>query len=229
VAPAIRVFLLALAVVDDLGAVIVIAVFYTSQIHWLALVSALAYFAAAYVFRNSKWIFALFAVATWWFVHQSGVHATIAGCALGFIAPDPRRLATRLHPYTAFIVMPLFAFANAGLDLSGAWHFNPIEIAIVVALLIGKPLGILSASWTALHFKFAHAEFRFRDLAGVACLGGIGFTMSIFVARLAFAGDALEVAKLGVVKGSLLSALLGSSLLMMTKRMRRSEEHRSSP
>lgn len=222
VSPPLKIFLLALAIVDDLGAVLVIAIFYTASLQWVWLLAAVGCGAAAY-FSQRRWYFLIFAVGTWWLVHLSGVHATIAGCALGLLIREPRRLCERLHGWSAFIVMPIFALANAGVVIGDVFQSTPIINGVSLGLLIGKPVGILAACWIAVKTGAARIDFSWRALAGVACLGGIGFTMSVFIAGLAFPDtETLELAKLGIIRGSLLSALLGTLVLSIGKATRRS-------
>jgi NhaA family Na+:H+ antiporter len=229
VAPQLKIFLLALAIVDDLGAILVIAVFYTTELHWMSLLFAAAAAVGAYLVRARGLLFALLGVALWWFVHESGVHATIAGCLLGFLAPKPVSLAKTLHPWSAYLVMPLFALANAGVSIRDPFITTPLINAISLGLLIGKPLGIVGASWLAIRMKWARADFSMREFIGVACLGGIGFTMSIFIAGLAFDDvSQLEIAKLGIVRGSLLSAALGAILLTCSARAARIQSSKRS-
>jgi NhaA family Na+:H+ antiporter len=221
-----KVFLLALAIVDDLGAVLVIALFYTSELHWLYLGLACAV-GVACTFVRGLW-FAILGVLLWWLVHHSGIHATVAGCALGFMVRDPKPLIERLHGWSSFVIMPIFAFANAGLRFgdvswSDVWRV-PLVSGISYGLLIGKPIGILLACWIVVRLGWARLEVSWRSLAAVACLGGIGFTMSLFIAGLALSDPhAHELAKLGIVKGSLLSACVGGvwlTLLMSRGRLR---------
>jgi NhaA family Na+:H+ antiporter len=218
-----KVFLLALAIADDLGAVLVIALFYTDKISPLYLVSAITSVVFIFIFVRLKfrspWLHVPLGLVVWFLVHESGVHATIAGAVLGFLVPEPRFWIRRLHAWSSFVIMPLFAFANAGLSFSDVTIAealtHPLVNGISCGLLIGKPLGIFGASWLAVRSGYARLGFAWRELAGVACLGGIGFSVSLFIAGLALKEPhALELAKLGIVKGSLLSAVLGCFLLI---------------
>lgn len=233
-----KVFLLALAIADDLGAVLVIALFYSSGIHLLYLALAAGVTAAIYLLskKNVRSVFVHLplGVLLWWLVHHSGIHATIAGCALGFLMPntdsnpdDPtplERWVSRLHPVSGFVIMPIFALANAGLsfvvfDWNTLWTDRLIS-GISYGLLIGKPLGIFGASWLAVRFGLAKLpeNVRYAHLFGAAALGGIGFTMALFVSGLALkTPEALELAKFGIVKGSLLSAALGVSVFIFLR------------
>lgn len=231
-----KIFLLALAIADDLGAVLVIAIFYSTGLHALYLVGAVAVAGAIYALsRSNVRSIALhlpLGILMWWLVHHSGVHATIAGCVLGFLMPntdsnpdDPtplERWVHHLHPVSSFMIMPIFAFANAGLSFQGfEWSVlwtSPLVSAISYGLLIGKPLGIFGAAFLAIKLGFAKLPEAVRPvhLLGASALGGIGFTMALFVSNLALkSGEALELAKLGIVKGSLLSALLGVGIFLL--------------
>lgn len=225
----IKVFLLALAIVDDLGAILVIAIFYAGELHvaYLA-VAALGLGAIVFAKRLSlKWpgLFVALGVFVWWCVHHSGVHATIAGCALGFLVDDPRKWVAKLHAWSSFVIMPVFALANAGLQFKGvtadALLRDPLIGAISYGLFIGKPLGIFGACWIAVRLRVANFGGDFGLLLGAAFLGGIGFTMSLFIAGLALPPASLDLARLGIVKGSLLSALVGSLVLLLAGKTRR--------
>lgn len=236
---ALKVFLLALAIADDLGAVIVIAVFYSSGIKLVSLIAAVALGALIWFLARKKIrsvpLHVGLAVVLWLLVFDSGIHATIAGCMLGFLMPnddeapeDPtplERWVARLHPVVGFAIMPLFAFANAGLSFAGIdWEVAlaaPLVSGISYGLLIGKPLGIFGFSWLCekLGFVSRPEGVSLGQLFGVACLGGIGFTMALFVSRLALATpESQELAKIGIIKGSLLSAFVGSAVLFLVSR-----------
>lgn len=234
-----KVFLLALAIADDLGAVIVIAAFYTSGVQLLPLAGAFAlgfliWFLAKKRVRSLP-VALVLGGGLWFLVFRSGVHATIAGCALGFLMPhdddDPNdptpleRWVHRLHPIVGFAIMPIFAFANAGLSFEGLdWGVAltaPIVSGVSYGLLIGKPLGIFGFSWIAEKMGLASrpAGVSFAQLLGAACLGGIGFTMALFVSQLALTTpEARELAKIGIIKGSLVSAALGAVILWLSSR-----------
>jgi len=230
---ALKVFLMALAIIDDLGAIIIIALFYTHELSLLSLgvaaaaIALLALLNACNVRRTG--IYILVGIILWTAVLKSGVHATLAGVILGFFIPlkekaghsPSRALEHVLHPWVAFVILPLFAFANAGVVLSGITPqtlTSLLPLGIIAGLLIGKPLGITLFCWLALKFKLASLpkNTRFADIAAVGVLCGIGFTMSIFIASLAF-GDVnveeITLAKLGILLGSLLSAIFGYGLL----------------
>jgi NhaA family Na+:H+ antiporter len=218
-----KVFLLALAIADDLGAVLVIALVYTSEIYLTYLAASFALGLLIFGLRKRApiWIQLPLGLAFWFCVHHSGVHATIAGVVLGFMVVHPRKWISRLHGLSSFVIMPLFAFANAGLvfgDVSLSEVLtNPLVSGVSYGLLIGKPLGIFGACWLSVRTGFAHTKIRWPLLLGAACLGGIGFTMSLFVSGLALTDvHSLELAKLGIVKGSLLSAILGAVVLVLS-------------
>lgn len=233
---ALKVLLTAIAIVDDLGAVIVIAVFYTATIKGLLLVSSLALIALAWVFGRMGGrhvvLFGLLGIAAWVFMLKSGVHATIAGVLLAFALPTrqlPReeeslglRWEHALHPWVAFLVMPIFALANAGVALGGGFMqalATPPSLGIIAGLVLGKPLGIFGLSWVAVKLGLASlpAGLTWGKVFGMSLLAGIGFTMSLFIADLAFGhSDNLAYAKAGIIVGSLVSGVLGYLFLRMT-------------
>lgn len=218
VAAALRVFLLALAVIDDIGAIVVIALAYSGDLVWrgalVALGGALAIVALRALRVRRSWAYLPAGVVLWAGTLVLGVHPTLAGVAAGLLMND-QRLERRLHAPVAYGIMPLFALANAGVAV-GSTRFDgdaPWAFAgIAAGLLLGKPLGVLAACWLGARTGIA----RLPEGAGplqltvVGCVAGIGFTMALFVAQLAFpSGPLLEVAKLAVLSGSALSALLG--------------------
>ncbi|MCX6537867.1 MAG: Na+/H+ antiporter NhaA [Acidobacteria bacterium] len=229
-----KVFLTALAISDDLGAVLVIAVFYTSQLHWAALLVAgvlLALIAAASrAGVRFASVYLLIAMGVWAAVFASGIHATVAGVLVAMMLPVRDRhdglmpagltLEDRLHPPVAFVILPLFAFFNAGVTIDGrvmAGLAYPVSLGIIVGLVIGKQIGILLFSWIAVKSGQAVLPdgLGWVDLYGAACVAGIGFTMSLFVAELAFGGTAgtLSQAKAGILCASLVAAAWGSAVL----------------
>ncbi|WP_078310922.1 MULTISPECIES: Na+/H+ antiporter NhaA [unclassified Mycobacterium] len=239
---ALRTFLLTLAVVDDLLAVIVIAVFYTDELHWgplgLALVP-LALFALAVQHRRREWWLLLpLALSAWALVHASGVHATVAGVLLGFTVPVLRRdgrtdvhgmaerFEHRLRPLSAGVAVPVFAFFAAGVTLggfSGLWQalLDPVALGVVLGLLVGKPIGIFLTTYLLARFTRASLDddLSWLDIVGVALLAGIGFTVSLLIGELAFgAGSAAEHVKVGVLAGSLTSAAVASVVLRLRNR-----------
>ncbi|HET9861354.1 MAG TPA: Na+/H+ antiporter NhaA [Nocardioidaceae bacterium] len=235
-----RTFLLTLAVVDDLVAVTIIAVFYTDDLNPLPLAGALiplALFTVAVQRRiRSWWLLIPLAVATWVLMHESGVHATIAGILLGFAVPVIRSQAAggphggpglaehfehRVRPISAGVAVPIFAFFAAGVEIGGlsgltASLTDPIALGIIAGLVLGKPIGILGTAW--LTARFTHAslddELSWLDVLGVSLLGGIGFTVSLLIGDLAFeGGSADDQVKVAILTGSLAAALLAAILV----------------
>ena len=227
---ALRAFLLTLAVVDDLVVIVIIAVFYTSTLAVVPLLGALAVFVAWALLQRgrvgSPWVYVPLAVAAWWLVHESGIHATIAGVVLGLLVRVRRddgeerspaeRLEHLLSPLSAAVAVPFFALLSAGVAVGGDGLFeDPVVVGVVLGLVVGKPLGVLGGTW--LVTRYTRAELApglgWRDLVGVAVLAGIGFTVSLLVSDLSFAGDTLEAAKTAVLAGSLVSAVVGALML----------------
>jgi NhaA family Na+:H+ antiporter len=226
VSPSLRLFLLTLAIVDDLAAIVIIAIFYTAQLSTLALLLAglcilvLVALNALGVRRMLPYL--LVGIVLWLCVLDSGVHATLAGVVLALCLPLGEsfdRLEHGLKPWVMFLVLPLFAFANSGLNLGavgGAMVRDPIVLGIVAGLFLGKQLGIFAgaASLIALGVAKLPAGANWRQLYGAGVCGGIGFTMSLFIGTLAFDGNGqLARVQLGVLVGSLLSAALGYAML----------------
>ena len=228
-----KIFLLTLAIFDDLAAIVIIALFYSGDLSLSALlVGTVALFVAASmnllgVTRTSSYI--LLAIVLWIAVLKSGVHATLAGVLIAFCIPmrdaqgeSPlRRLEHDLHGPVAFAILPIFAFANAGLSLSGMSIddlTHPVTSGVVSGLLIGKPVGILAFVWLAVSLRFAQlpSNVNWKQLLGVAFACGIGFTMSLFIAGLAFehgSGGYFGGDRLGILVGSILSAIAAYGLL----------------
>jgi NhaA family Na+:H+ antiporter len=229
---ALRVFLAAVAIVDDIGAVLVIATFYTASIASMGLMAA-AVFLAILIALNLSGVrspipYIVLGILLWIAVLLSGIHATIAGVLLAFTIPartaEPsetpllERLEHVLHAPVAFLIVPLFALANAGVRLDGVSGSHSISImsGVALGLVVGKPLGITLAAWLAVRLRFAvlPAGVDWRLLRAVSCLGGIGFTMSLFVGALAFPDVArLDSAKLGVLLASGVAAVIGWIML----------------
>ena len=233
-----KIFLTALAIIDDLGAVLVIALFYTSAISlpMLAAGGATLLVLAGLAWRGVArlWPYLLLAIPLWFFVHASGIHATIAGVALAFVIPigraqgrrdatdpPPVRLEHGLKPWVAFLIVPIFGFANAGVSFAGldmASLLAPVPLGVAVALFFGKQLGVFAFAQAAVALRWASppAHASWRQFYGVALLCGIGFTMSLFIGLLAFPDAAAlqDQVKYGVLGGSLLSALAGAALLL---------------
>lgn len=230
--PALRLFLLTVAIVDDLGAVAIIALFYTAQLKlaWLgagfAALGLMILLARLKVSRAAPYV--LLAVVAWYCVLHSGVHATVAGVLAAFTIPlrldqagdSPLlRMEHALVPWSAYLVVPLFGLANAGVELSGAATFGTLPLGIALGLLLGKPIGILAAILLAAKLRIAEPPAANRQqVLGMAMLCGIGFTMSLFIGALAFPGQQalVDEAKIGVLAGSLVSALCGFALLRLT-------------
>jgi NhaA family Na+:H+ antiporter len=236
---ALKVFLTTLAVVDDLAAVAIIAAFYTADLSSAALLVALGCILVLVVLNRlrvrSLTLFLLVGVVLWVAVLKSGVHATLAGVVLGFLIPlkqreeDTRtpilyRLEHALHPWVAYGIMPLFALANAGLSFAGmSVHAvaDPVTLGILLGLFVGKPLGIFGVSWVAIRTGLAKMPVQsdWASLFAVSCLAGIGFTMSLFIAGLAFTSPLLQAeARLGILVGSFVSAVLGYLLFVLRAR-----------
>lgn len=262
---ALKVFLTALAIVDDLGAVLVIAVFYTDKLDLtsLAIVAGLLLLCVLYakVHGRRLWIFASLGAVMWYFMYQSGIHPTVAGVLLALtipIGPTTRtlpkaelrrdknefeqmeaelqqaedeleqlqsplyRLEHGLSPWVGFAIMPLFALFNAGISLtSGMATLSPVAMGIFLGLLLGKPIGIVGASWIASQMKLIDLPkgVTWTGMIGAGLLGGIGFTMSLFIAMLAFAGQEgiLDQAKLAILLTSVIAAVIGMLLLLAGK------------
>lgn len=234
VPPALKVFLLALAIIDDLGAILIIAFFYTADLSMLALALAAVGVAALALLNRSgvmrTWPYLLIGAFVWLCVLKSGVHATLAGVATALAIPltgtkkgtdgPLEGLEQALSPWVSFLIVPIFAFANAGLsltDMSADDILSQIPIGIALGLFLGKPLGIYAAVRTALATGLGEMPRGASpmQLFGTAILGGIGFTMSLFIGMLAFPEpDASAEVRLGVLAGSLLSAIVGYIVLV---------------
>lgn len=238
----IKVFLAALAIIDDMLAVTVIALFYTSAIHWGPLLGAVFALLVAQIMnaRNvqSSWAFSTVGLAVWVLILFSGVHATIAGVLFAFTIPTehtlmprtwlrrtgPRdmlqRMEHRLQPWVIYLIVPAFALANAGVSLRGGFSLpHGVAAGVALGLLIGKPLGICTAVWVATTARVADMPhgIKWSQLHGASWLAGIGFTMALFVSVLAFGNSAEDsAAKLGILAGSILAGLIGTVLLRFT-------------
>jgi NhaA family Na+:H+ antiporter len=266
IAPGLRVMLLSLAIVDDIGAILVIALGYATHLDLAALGLGLAGIAGVSGLRRlgvrSLGVYTLVGLAVWVAFLRSGVHATIAGVLLGLATPahpyleTPRfapfverafalvrrgqwpqggvssvrrlRAAARetvspleyleqlLHPWVAFVVMPVFALANAGVPIEMRSFGDPVAIAVAAGLVIGKPLGVVLASWLAVRIGMARLPdgVGWRAIVGAGALAGIGFTMALFVAELALTDAPLQTAKVGILVGSAVAAVIGTALLV---------------
>jgi NhaA family Na+:H+ antiporter len=276
-----RVFMLSLAIVDDIGAIIVVAIGYSSHIAWEAL--ALGALGIGIVramalagFRTFP-VYFLAGALIWLAVDASGIHATVTGVILGLITPARRwvsderlyailsqviahpseeegsgdtkdretlqvaeiaaretlspaeRLEIALHPWVGFVVMPLFAFANAGLPLSLDKFASSVTLAVFVGFALGKPVGVLTFSWLAVRLGIAErpSDLTWRLVAGGGVLAGIGFTMALFIANLAFTTDLIDSAKLGIFAASVFSAVAGLAYLMWAPGLKASRADKS--
>lgn len=229
-----KVLLVSIAIFDDIASILIIAAFYTESISLTALgVSGVLAASMFFLKRSGNRNFFIYAIAgflLWFAVLKSGVHATLAGVALAFLLPgelsDPRaslgKLEHLLHRMSAWIILPIFAFVNCGVYLLGtgmAELATPVSIGIALSLVLGKPIGILGGAWLLSRWKkgLLPPGISWNHLFGIGCLCGVGFTMSLFIASLAYSGGALaatgEVAKLGIMAGSLVSGLGGFFIL----------------
>lgn len=229
-----KVFLTALAVVDDLGAILVIAACYSRQIHWAYLGAALSIFILLQLFKRFQvttiGIYIGIGILLWYCMLHSGVHAAISGVLLAITIPIKPAHSTsplhilehRLHPFSAFLIMPLFALANTAIAIDlNLWesYLQPLSYGIIFGLLIGKPLGIVGFSYLFNRIGIVHLPpgISWRKIIGIGFLGGIGFTMSIFVALLAFDTALLQTsAKIAVLTASILAGAFGYFLLSKT-------------
>jgi NhaA family Na+:H+ antiporter len=271
-----KVFLTALAIADDMGAVLVIALFYTSELHYAGLVVAFILVAIIYVLGRLKFvnyfIYMLLAIGVWLAVHESGIHATVAGILVALVVPakarlDPdkffregvdrlkelthqewtpqsmltntlqresiqelnqaaqalepplMKLEHALHPYVAFFILPLFALSNAGVQFSQNFRsdlFSPVSLGVILGLVIGKQVGITLFSWLAVRLGLAQLPHgvQWRQIYGLGWLGGIGFTMSLFITELAFEETQLQdQAIMGILTASLIAGVCGYFIL----------------
>ena len=229
-----KLFVTAVAIIDDLGAIVIIALFYTERLSATALLAAAIGAAALLALNRARVmrvdVYALVGLLVWLAVLKSGVHATLAGVITALAIPTRdaqggsplQDVEHGLHPWVAFAVLPMFAFCNAGVSLEGASFatlLEPIPLGIALGLVAGKTIGVLGTSWLLIRAGLAErpAGASWRQFLGVAVLCGIGFTMSLFIGGLAFEGEApgyeLQL-KLGVLCGSLVAAALGSLILM---------------
>ncbi len=225
--PSLKVFLTALAVIDDLGAILIIALFYTHSLDFVSLFAAFAIFGGLVVLNRLKVKnlvpYLAGGVVMWYFMLHSGVHSTITGVLLAFTIPfdggvkssPSSRLLHVLHKPVAFIILPLFALANTGIVLGANWYnslFHPGSLGIFAGLLIGKPLGIFLFSFAgvAMGFCALPGELKWKNILGVGFLAGIGFTMSIFITMLAYDNPGLvNNSKLAVLLASLVAGIIG--------------------
>ena len=233
-----KVFLTAVAIIDDLGAIVIIAIFYTAQVSVPMLLAAGAGIAVLFAMNRARvmnlGLYVLVGLVVWLFVLKSGVHATLAGVVTALAVPlvnpgknghgkSPLKTAEHaLHPWVAFGVLPVFAFTNAGVSLQGvsfATLLQAVPLGITAGLLLGKAVGVFGAAWLMVRFSPARLpdQASWMQFFGVCVLCGVGFTMSLFIGGLAFAGQgaAFETPlKLGVLMGSVLSGVLGALILL---------------
>ena len=236
-----KVFLMALAIIDDLGAIIIIAFFYSTELQYMHLLLMLGSFLALLIlnkFGVKKFMpYLLVGLFLWYFTHESGIHSAISGVLLALTIPHRDhekdfslllKLEHVLSPYVAFGIMPLFALANAGVSLEGISInslMNPVPLGILCGLFIGKQIGVFLFSYLSIKLKFAEmpSNSNWIKLYGVGILTGIGFTMSLFVGNLAFVenNQYMDGVKIGVLSGSLLSTLVGYFLLLLVTTKKR--------
>lgn len=238
---ALKVFLTALAVIDDLGAILVIAIFYTGSISWIHLGTALSIFGALLVLNRLKVRnlipYLIGGVIMWYFMLSSGIHSTISGVLLAFAIPfgngDEKStsfiLQKALHIPVAFVIVPLFALANTAVVIPDEWVHTLIEVnslGIIAGLFVGKPLGIFAFSYLSTKLKITRlpARVRWSQIIGVGVLGGIGFTMSIFITLLAFSDQQIiDNSKIAILVASTISGVVG--FLILRVKPNRSKEH----
>ena len=231
---ALKLFLLSLAIFDDIGAILIIIFFFSHHLSMLWLGHSLILVGILYAFNRIKiqayTPYFLIGVLLWFALLRAGIHPTLTGILLAFMLPAKgarglnqfKNLEVKLHPWVAFLIMPLFALANAGFDLSGlGWSaFNDkLVLGIIAGLFIGKQIGVFGFSWLAIRLKWADLPEKTSWLAlyGVSLLCGIGFTMSLFLGTLSFQNSEIFLAeiRLGVIVGSILSGLAGASVLAL--------------
>lgn len=231
-----KIFLLALAIIDDLGAIVIIALFYTSELSTISIIIASGSLTLLFIMNrfgvSNKAAYILVGIILWVSVLKSGVHATLAGVALAFMIPLAskdnegktfslsKEMEHDLHYWVAFMILPLFAFVNAGVDLRGISleeMFNPVPIGIMLGLFLGKQLGVFGFSWLAIKLGLASlpARSNWKQLYGVSILTGIGFTMSLFVDSLAYNDTQIYhyADKLAILLGSFLAGIVGYLVL----------------
>lgn len=226
---ALKVFLMAVAVIDDLAAILIIAIFYTSELSVTALEVAVAGTALLLLLNTlgvrKTAVYIFIGIFIWLAVLKSGVHATLAGVMIGFLIPHKDtpegqkspllKLEHGLHYWVAFFVMPIFAFANAGVNMSGMSLdiiLDPVPVGIFLGLVVGKQIGIFAFAWLLIKSGFAKLPkgVRWRDLYGACIVAGIGFTMSLFIGGLAFDSQLMKVeTRIGVLGGSIVSGIMG--------------------
>ena len=233
-----KVFLTALAIIDDLGAIVIIGFFYTGDLSLKYLGLLFLIFVLLLIlnrFEVKRFLpYLIFGLLLWFFTHESGIHSTIAGVLLACTIPHRKKehdfsllvkIEHAISPYVVYIIMPLFAFANAGVSLEGLKFsslLSTVPLGILLGLFLGKQIGVFLFSYTSIKFGFAELPNKSNWLSfyGVGILTGIGFTMSLFVGNLAFVENVqyMDGVKIGVLSGSLLSTMVGYFLLLMTSK-----------
>ena len=233
-----KVFLTALAIIDDLGAIVIIAFFYSGDLSIIYLTLLLLTFIGLLMLNKlniKKFLpYLMLGLILWFFTHESGIHATISGVLLATVIPHRKKgkdfslltkIEHKISPYVAFGIMPLFALANAGVSLNGVnlnSLLSPVPLGILLGLFVGKQIGVFLFSIVSIKLKIAQMpnNSNWVSLYGVGILTGIGFTMSLFIGNLAFADNTqyMDGVKIGVLAGSLLSTLVGYFLLLMTSK-----------
>ena len=221
-----KIFLTALAIIDDLGAILIIAAFYTRDLQWDMLFYALIIIGIMFAFNRLRvkhlFLYVFAGILTWFFILKSGIHPTLAGVITAFLIP--RELTGKMEHFLVkpvnFIILPLFALANTAVPLSvEGWDtllFSRLSLGITLGLIIGKPLGILLLTWLGVKLGVTRLPTGVgaSQMLGTALLAGIGFTMSLFISALSFeSGQALDLAKLSIIAGSTVAAILGSMIL----------------
>jgi NhaA family Na+:H+ antiporter len=222
------IFLMALAIIDDLGAILILVLFFSGKLHLLMVLCALGTLALMIVLNfykvRSLWAYLLPGLALWFFVLNSGIHPTIAGVLLAFMIPlsSGEILEHKLTKFVSYVVLPVFALANTAipvsLDLAGNL-LSTLSVGIILGLFLGKPLGIVISSWIMVKSGLSPMlkDVNWKMMAGLGMVAGIGFTMSIFITTLSFHDEILaNTAKLAVICGSLLSAVGGLVVLRFT-------------
>jgi NhaA family Na+:H+ antiporter len=233
-----KVFLTALAIIDDLGAIVIIAFFYSSKLNFIYLLLIFLTFILLIVlnkFGIKKFIpYLFFGLFLWFFTHESGIHSTISGVLLALTIPHRKeqndyslllKVEHSIAPYVAFMIMPLFALANAGVSLEGLKFnslFSVVPLGILLGLFLGKQIGVFLFSYISIKLKVTEMpnNANWLNFYGVGILTGIGFTMSLFVGNLAFVENVeyMDGVKIGVLTGSLLSTIIGYFLLLITRK-----------
>jgi len=244
-----RLFLAAVAIIDDLGAIVVIALFYTDRLSVTALAGAGLGLAVLFALNRMRVtrvdVYAAVGLLIWVFVLKSGVHATLAGVLTAMAIPTRdsaggsplQRVEHGLHPWVAFGILPMFGFCNAGVNLTGATAaalLEPVTLGIALGLVLGKAIGVFGASWLMIRSGLgaAPAGASSTQLFGVCVLCGIGFTMSLFIGGLAFTGLGAVYEtklKLGVLAGSLVAGLAGAAILAAAGRINRAPRPSTAP